>query len=54
MIPVKCIQNLLGNTTAKMTLDTYAGVMSTVKFGALDSLDKIGKKEHNKNIENEN
>ena len=54
MIPVKYEQNQLGYTTVKVTLDKYAGVMPSVKFGALDLLDKIDKKEHNKNIEIEN
>ena len=40
-IPVKYVQNQLGHTTAKMTLDTYAGVMPTVKFGALELLNNI-------------
>ena len=40
-IPVKYVQNQLGHTTAKMTLDTYAGVILTVKFGALELLNNI-------------
>lgn len=52
-IPVKYVQEQLGHSTARMTLDTYASFMPSVKFGALDLLKNI-KKEHNKNIENEN
>ena len=40
-IPVKYVQDQLGHSTAKMTLDTYASVMPTVKFGALDLLNSI-------------
>ena len=53
-VPVKYVQEQLGHSTARMTLDTYASFMPSVKFGALDLLDKIDKKEHNKNRENEN
>ena len=41
MIPVKYEQNQLGYTTVKMTLDKYAGVMPTVKFGAIELLNNI-------------
>lgn len=44
-IPVKYVQEQLGHSTARMTLDTYASVMPSVKFGALDLLNKM------KNIE---
>ncbi len=40
-IPVKYVQDQLGHSTAKMTLDTYASVMPTVKFGAIDLLNSI-------------
>lgn len=40
-IPVKYVQERLGHSTARMTLDTYAKVMPSVKFGALELLDKI-------------
>lgn len=47
-IPVKYVQEQLGHATARMTLDTYAKVMPSVKFGALELLDNI---ENNKQIE---
>lgn len=40
-IPVKYVQEQLGHSTARMTLDTYASVMPSVKFGALDVLEKL-------------
>lgn len=40
-VPVKYVQERLGHSTARMTLDTYAKVMPSVKFGALELLDKI-------------
>ena len=52
-VPVKYVQEQLGHSTARMTLDTYASFMPSVKFGALELLKNI-KKEHNKNIEIEN
>lgn len=42
-IPVKYVQEQLGHATARMTLDTYASVMPSVKFGALDLLKNIEK-----------
>lgn len=42
-IPVKYVQEQLGHATARMTLDTYASVMPSVKFGALELLDKLTK-----------
>lgn len=47
-IPVKYVQEQLGHSTARMTLDTYASVMPSVKFGALDLLQKIGQNEQNR------
>lgn len=40
-IPVKYVQKQLGHSKATMTLDTYADVMPSVKFGALDLLNKM-------------
>lgn len=40
-VPVKYVQERLGHSTARMTLDTYAKVMPSVKFGALELLDNI-------------
>lgn len=40
-VPVKYVQEQLGHATARMTLDTYASVMPSVKFGALELLDKM-------------
>ncbi len=44
-VPVKYVQEQLGHSTARMTLDTYASVMPSVKFGALDLLNQLDKKE---------
>ena len=54
-IPVKYVQEQLGHSTARMTLDTYASVMPSVKFGALDMLNELKKNtgiEHNLNMKN--
>ena len=54
-IPVKYVQEQLGHSTARMTLDTYASVMPSVKFGALDMLKELQKNpgiEHKLNMEN--
>lgn len=47
-VPVKYVQEQLGHATARMTLDTYAKVMPSVKFGALELLDNL---ENDKQIE---
>lgn len=47
-VPVKYVQEQLGHSTAKMTLDVYASFMPSVKFGALDLLQNL---EKNKQIE---
>lgn len=44
-VPVKYVQEQLGHATARMTLDTYASVMPSVKFEALDLLKKLQKNE---------
>lgn len=44
-ISIKYVQEQLGHSTARMTLDTYAKYMPSVKNGAMDLLNKI-KKEH--------
>lgn len=44
-IPVKYVQKQLGHASAKMTLDVYADVMPSVKFGALDMLNNLQKNE---------
>lgn len=49
-VPVKYVSERLGHATARMTLDVYASVMPSVKYGALDLLDKI---EKNEQIEHE-
>lgn len=54
-IPVKYVQEQLGHSTARMTLDTYASVMPSVKFGALDLLNTLShnkEKSQNNRIEN--
>ena len=55
-IPVKYVQEQLGHSTARMTLDTYASVMPSVKFGAMDLLDGIQNTEieHKLNTINKN
>lgn len=40
-VPVKYVQKQLGHASAKMTLDVYASFMPSVKFGALDMLNKL-------------
>ena len=50
-IPVKYVQERLGHSTARMTLDTYASVMPSVKFGALELLENLGNRTQ---IEHEN
>lgn len=44
-VPVKYVQEQLGHSTAKMTLDVYASVMPSVKFGALNLLQNLQKNE---------
>lgn len=54
-VPVKYVQEQLGHSTAKMTLDVYASVMPSVKFGAIDLLEKLQKNdeiEHKLSIKN--
>ena len=54
-VPVKYVQNQLGHSTAKMTLDVYASYMPSVKFGALDLLQNLQKNkqfEHKLSTEN--
>ena len=54
-VPVKYVQEQLGHSTAKMTLDVYASFMPSVKFGALDLLQNLQKNdeiEHKLSIEN--
>lgn len=43
-VPVKYVQEQLGHSTARMTLDTYASVMPSVKFEALNLLKNLHKK----------
>ena len=52
-VPVKYVQEQLGHSSARMTLDVYSSVMPSIKFEALNLLNSI-KKEHKKNIEIEN
>lgn len=42
-VPVKYVQEQLGHSTAKMTLDVYASFMPSVKFEALNLLQKLQK-----------
>lgn len=44
-VPVKYVQKQLGHASAKMTLDVYANVMPSVKFGALEMLENLQKNE---------
>lgn len=40
-IPIKYIQHQLGHSTARMTLDTYASVLPTIKNDAMDILNSL-------------
>lgn len=53
-IPVKYVQEQLGHSTARMTLDTYASVMPSVKFGAIDLLNKLSKNNDKNNKKSQN
>lgn len=44
-VPVKYVQTQLGHATARMTLDVYASVMPSVKFGAIKMLENLEKNE---------
>jgi integrase len=46
-VPIKYVQEQLGHSSAKMTLDVYASYMPSVKFEALNILNNL-----HKNIEN--
>ena len=59
-IPIKYVQEQLGHSTARMTLDTYASVLPTIKNEAMDFLNGLCYKneenlkqiEHKLNMEN--
>lgn len=56
-VPIKYVQERLGHSSARMTLDTYAKFMPSVKSGALDLLENLENKpeiEHKLSIENGN
>lgn len=42
-VPVKYVQEQLGHSTAKMTLDVYASFMPSVKYDAINLLEKLQK-----------
>lgn len=44
-VPIKYVQEQLGHSSAKMTLDVYASYMPSVKFEALNILNNLHKKE---------
>ena len=44
-VPIKYVQEQLGHSSAKMTLDVYASYMPSVKFEALNILNNLQKKE---------
>lgn len=44
-IPIKYVQSQLGHSTARMTLDTYASVLPSVKNDAMDILNSLCYKE---------
>lgn len=47
-VPIKYVQEQLGHTSAKMTLDVYASYMPSVKFEALNILDNLHNPETNR------
>ena len=49
-IPIKYVQMQLGHSTARMTLDTYANVLPTIKNDAMDILNTLCYKEENKAV----
>jgi integrase len=54
-VPIKYVQEQLGHSSAKMTLDVYASYMPSVKFEALNILNNLHKKdltEHKQNTKN--
>ena len=40
-IPIKYVQQQLGHSTARMTLDTYANILPTIKNNAMDILNSL-------------
>lgn len=44
-VPIKYVQEQLGHSSAKMTLDVYASYMPSVKFEALNILNNLQKKD---------
>ena len=50
-VPVRYVQEQLGHSSARMTLDVYSSVMPSIKLEAINLLENL-KKEHNKNIKN--
>jgi integrase len=40
-IPIKYVQQQLGHSTARMTLDTYANILPTIKNDAMDILNSL-------------
>ena len=47
-VPIKYVQEQLGHSCAKMTLDVYASYMPSVKFEALKILNNLHKNEENR------
>lgn len=47
-VPIKYVQEQLGHSSAKMTLDVYASYMPSVKFEALNILDNLHNTESNR------
>ena len=48
-VPVKYVQERLGHSSARMTLDVYASFLPSVKYEALELLDKMNPKDSNNN-----
>lgn len=47
-VPIKYVQEQLGHSSAKMTLDVYASYMPSVKYEALNILNNLQQKEENR------
>ena len=47
-VPIKYVQEQLGHSSAKMTLDVYASYMPSVKFEALNILNNLHKSEQDR------
>ena len=51
-VPIKYVQEKLGHSSAKMTLDVYAKYLPSVKFEAMNILNNLHKKDHTEHKQN--